>query len=157
MKFSLVTPVLTVLAVAVFLSLVGCSREEASPNPTLPVSTTPNQIATTSTTVAAKAVGQWQLVTITSGWTGKNSPPVQSIELVIDNQLQAIYYEEGKEVLRYKYLLRETPSGIRYSVTQQTGKATISMQSEGNFRVNNQQLTIGDTGVDGNDYTFERK
>lgn len=135
------------------ISLIACNREAANPNPVMSV---PTQTATTSATAMAKSEGRWRLVSILSGWTGKTSVPVQDIELVIDNQLQAIYYEGGKEVSRYQYVLTASTSGIRYSVTNQIGKPTLYLQREGNFRVSDQQLIVGDTGVDGDDYTFRR-
>jgi hypothetical protein len=147
MKSSLV--ILTLLLSANWLT--SCNQQQATPNPVVPVP------ATALTTATAKAVGSWQLVSILSGWTGQSSLPTQNVELAIDDQLLAIYYEEGKEVSRYRYQLKETTSGIRYSVVDQIGKPKFYMQLDGNFRVNDQNLTIGDTGVDGSDYTFKRK
>ena len=130
--------------VAIFvLSAIGCN---------------PNEIATEKATADKKAVGQWHLVGITSGWTGKTSPPSEKVELAIDQQQQGIIYENGKQVLTYQYTLEESNSGIvRYSIIQKTGNSTIFYPpAKGNFRVSTKQLIIGDTGIDGNDYIFER-
>lgn len=149
MKYSLAIPMLIISATL----LTSCNKQtdDLKPVITAPKTVSALTIATT------KAVGRWQLVSVLSGWTGQSSLPTQNIDLVIDDQLQAIYYEEGKEVSRYKYQLKQAESGIRYSVVDQIGRPKFYMQLEGNFRVNDQNLTIGDTGVDGSDYTFKRK
>ena len=145
------------LTLVLSIFLTACSQETADPNS--PVATS---IQTAIASARVKSEGRWQLVSVLSGWTGKASLPVQTTELVIDNQLRAIYYEDGKEVSRYQYVLTGSPSstgspsGIRYSVINQVGKPTLSFQREGNFRVKDQQLIVGDTGNDGNDYTFRR-
>lgn len=141
------------LIVVLSISLIACNREASNLNPTTSMTT---QTATTSATAMSKSEGRWRLVSVLSGWTGKTSVPAQTIELVIDSQLQAIYYEDSKEVSRYQYVLTASPLGIRYSVTNQLGKPTLNLQREGNFRVSDQQLIVGDTGVDGDEYTFKR-
>jgi hypothetical protein len=122
------------------------------------VSCNQDEIATKKSIASKKAVGSWLLTGIKSGWTGETSPPTQKVMLVIDNQQQGIIYENEKDVLRFQYTLDENYSGLlRYSIIQQTGTSTIFYPPvRGNFRVSTKQLIIGDTGVDGNDYIFER-
>ncbi|MBC3785684.1 hypothetical protein [Spirosoma utsteinense] len=122
------------------------------------VSCNQNEVATQKAIADKKAVGRWNLVGITSGWTGKTNPPIDNVELAIDQQQKAVIYENGKEMLTFQYSLEETKSGlVRYSITQKAGNSPIFYPpSRGNFRVNTKQLIIGDTGADGNDYTFTR-
>lgn len=141
------------LMLSLFFVLTTCNREAENLSPT--TSTLP-QVATSSSIAIVKSKGRWRLVSVLSGWTKQTSVAVQNIELVIDSQLQATYYEEGKEVSRYQYVLTESPWGIRYSIINQVGKTILSLQREGNFRVSDQQLIVGDTGNDGNDYSFKR-
>lgn len=142
MKNTLPGLTLSCVSVAFLFTVVGCN---------------PDEIATKKSIASKKAVGSWLLTGITSGWTGETSPPTQKVTLVIDKQ-QAIIYENEKDVLRFQYTLDENYSGLmRYSITQQTGTSTIFYPPvQGNFRVSNKQLIIGDTGVDGNDYIFNR-
>ena len=118
----------------------------------------PDEIATKKAVADKKAVGRWHLTGIKSGWTGTISLPVQQVNLSIDQQQQGIIYESGTAVIQFHYVLEDnTPGTLRYSINQQTGTSTnFYPPSRGNFRVSSKQLIIGDTGVDGNDYIFEK-
>ena len=87
------------------------------------------------------------------------STPAKKVVLVIDEQRQSIVFEDGKETVRFQYILTETNPGIlRYSIHQQSGTSTLFYPpTHGNFRVSSKQLIIGDTGVDGNDYFFAKQ
>lgn len=110
-------------------------------------------------TATRKSIGRWHLSGIKSGWTNIMSTPAKKVVLVIDEQRQSIVFEDGKETVRFQYILTETNPGIlRYSIHQQSGTSTLFYPpTHGNFRVSSKQLIIGDTGVDGNDYFFAKQ
>jgi hypothetical protein len=142
--------------------LTSCSNPKADIKPVMTLTfpdlwPTVPETASVLTIATKKAVGHWKLVSTYSVWTGQNHLPLQNIDLVIDDQLQAIYYEEGKEVARYTYQLKQVGLGIRYSVVNQIGKPEFYMDLQGDFRVGDQNLIVGDTGLDGGDYVFDRK
>lgn len=113
--------------------------------------------ATTKAGAVAKALGRWELIEVKQGWTAVSKPPIKKTEIVVDDALRIVFFEDGREVSRYKYLLEETPTGLRYSTIEQSGKPSIYLQPDGNFRVTEKRLVVGDTGNDGNDYVFERR
>lgn len=156
MKAVVKMPISHVAIFVVFWVMVSCQKQEVKPDLTTPPPTAPTSEVVTVATATHKAVGRWKLATIQSGWTGESRLATQNIELVIDHQLQTSFYEDGKEVLRYQYVLSEFPLGIRYAITKPVGKSSFYLQPAGNFRVTDVQLIIGDTGLDGNDYTFNR-
>lgn len=130
-----------VLLLLFFMS--GCNQEK---------------IATETSTAYKKAIGHWQLMSITSGWTGQVSSPATKIEMVINPQSEGIIYENGKEVLRYTYTLEGSPILIfHYNVTGQNGVSPIGFSSGAVFQVSHKELIISNAHTDGGTYRFERK
>ena len=130
-----------ILLLLIFIS--GCNQEK---------------IATETSAAYKKAIGHWQLMTITSAWTGQVSMPSSQIEMVITPQAQGIIYENGKAVQLYTYTLEGSPSLIfRYTITRQNSVSPIGFSSGAIFQVSHQELIISDAPTDGGTYRFERK
>jgi hypothetical protein len=106
----------------------------------------------------AQVNGQWRLVNIRSGWTGKISKPSEKVNLIVDDQAIGMVYERDKQSWRFHLDITKNRHsvGMRFTIDQQQGETSFYFPTDGYFRVCEKQLIMGNTDVDGVDLIFER-
>lgn len=136
---------------ALLLLLVACSMACKS-------NEVPPRQATTVTTASEQMVGNWKLVSIRSGWTGKTTEADQKLKLTVNDQQQAILYsDDRREVARFDISLSEVNGNlIRYDLINAPNYIYLFSKS-GVLRVSSKELIFDSTASDGPAYNFVKE